>query len=211
MNQPLRPNTQTLGKRYTQFCKQIHPGDVFAFSGCDIPSSVVKMATQSCYVHVAIVLSVTETPKHPDPILIAESHIDTSLPSEGSGKVQLGVQFQRLSNRLVACQGPVWWAGLKTPLHNYQLQKMSDWLHTIEMKGVPYDFPQAIGAGVDTLDKAGFTNQPNFDALFCSELVTRALQLAQVIDPKLNPSEQTPADVMAFPCLKQPILISPDE
>ncbi|MBE9069822.1 hypothetical protein IQ260_24575 [Leptolyngbya cf. ectocarpi LEGE 11479] len=195
------------GRSYLDLCQQIQPGDVLAFSGCDVPSSVVKMATQSCYVHVAIVLSVDWTAHHEDPILIAESHIDISLPSEGSGKTQLGVQFQRLSNRIMAAQGPVWWAPLRVPLLKHQLTQMRAWLHQIEAQGVPYDFPQAVGAGVDILDDAGLSNQPDFEALFCSELVTRALQIANIVAPEVNPSEKTPADVMQFSCLKKPILI----
>lgn len=196
------------GRSYFDLCQQIQPGDVVAFSGCDVPSSVVKIATQSCYVHVAIVLSVDWTAHHEDPILIAESHIDTSLPSEGSGKTLIGVQFQRLSNRIVAAQGPVWWAPLRVPLQKHQLTQMCMWLHQIESRGIPYDFPQAIGAGMDILDKVGLSNQPDFEALFCSELVTRALQIANIVDPEVNPSEKTPADVMQFSCLQKPILIS---
>ncbi|MEM8612348.1 MAG: hypothetical protein AAGF93_10050 [Cyanobacteria bacterium P01_H01_bin.105] len=196
------------GRSYFDLCQQIQPGDVVAFSGCDVPSSVVKIATQSCYVHVAIVLSVDWTAHHEDPILIAESHIDTSLPSEGSGKTLIGVQFQRLSNRIVAAQGPVWWAPLRVPLQKHQLTQMCMWLHQIESQGIPYDFPQAVGAGMDILDKVGLSNQPDFEALFCSELVTRALQIANIVDPEVNPSEKTPADVMQFSCLQKPILIS---
>jgi hypothetical protein len=43
--------------------------------------------------------------------------------------------------------------------------------------------------------------------LFCSELVTCALQLAGVVDETLNPSAQTPADVMEFSCFQEPVLI----
>ena len=195
------------GRSYLDLCQQVKPGDVLAFSGDDVPSSVVKIATQSCYVHVAIVLSVDWSARHEDPILIAESHIDLSLPSEGSGKIQLGVQFQRLSNRITAAQGPVWWAPLRAPLFQHQLNQMRAWLHQVEAEGVPYDFPQAVGAGVDILDRAGLSNRPDFEALFCSELVTRALQIAKIVGPGVNPSETTPADVMQFSCLQAPVLI----
>ncbi|MBT9317003.1 hypothetical protein [Leptothoe spongobia] len=199
-----------LGDSYIDLCTQIKPGDVLAFATCDLPANVVKIATQSCYVHVAIVLSVTTQAEHPDPILIAESHINMSLPSEGTGKKQLGVQFQRLSQRVVSCTGSVWWAALKKPLSKGGLDKMRSWLRDVEAKAVPYDFPQAVGAGVDILDSAGLSNQPDFNALFCSELVTRALQIADCIDDSVNPSEQTPADVMGFDCLQDPVLLSGD-
>ncbi|MGD1856861.1 MAG: hypothetical protein ACFB2W_21715 [Leptolyngbyaceae cyanobacterium] len=205
MTDPYLPGVSE--RSYTELCQQIRPGDVFAFSGADVPSNVVKIATRSCYVHVAIVLSVDWTAAHQDPVLIAESHIDTSLPSEGSGQPQFGVQFQRLSNRIMTAQGPVWWAPLQVPLQPQQLTRMSEWLHHVEAQAVPYDFPQAVGAGVDIFDQAGFSNQPDFEALFCSELVTRALQIANSVSPEVNPSEKTPADVMEFSCLKEPVLI----
>jgi hypothetical protein len=64
---------------YPELCELARPGDVIVFTGKDIPSSVVKLATQSDYVHVAIVLAVID--EHPEgQILIAESHIDSSLP-----------------------------------------------------------------------------------------------------------------------------------
>jgi hypothetical protein len=50
----------------------------------------------------------------------------------------------------------------------------------------------------------------DLSALFCSELVTAALQIADVVDPYINPSKQTPADVVNFPCFSHPpILIKP--
>ena len=197
-----------LGEPYINLCAQIKPGDVLAFATCDLPANVVKWATHSPYVHVAIVLSVTTNNEHPDPVLIVESHINVSIPSEGTGKKQLGVQFQRLSQRIVSCTGSVWWAALKTPLSENSLDKMRNWLRDIEARAVPYDFSQAVKAGIEVLDDVGLGNRPDFNALFCSELVTRALQIANCVDASVNPSEQTPADVMGFDCLQAPVLLS---
>ncbi len=126
-----------LGDSYINLCTQIKPGNVLAFATFDLPAHVVKWATHSGYVHVAIVLSVTTNSKHPDPVLIAESHINMSLPSEGTGKKQLGVQFQRLSQRIVTCDGSVWWAALKKPLNKGGLEKMRSWLRDVEARAVP--------------------------------------------------------------------------
>lgn len=196
-----------LGDSYIELCTNVKPGDVLAFATHDLPASVVKLATNSCYVHVAIVLSVTTKNGHPDPVLIAESHINMTLPSEGTGKKQLGVQFQRLSQRMVTCNGTIWWAALKKPLSEPGLEKMRSWLQDVEAKAVPYDFYQAVKVGVDILDEVGLGNRPDFKALFCSELVTRALQIAGCIDESVNPSDQTPGDVMEFDCLEEPILL----
>ncbi|HEY9626420.1 MAG TPA: hypothetical protein V6C84_03895 [Coleofasciculaceae cyanobacterium] len=192
---------------YAAIRRQIQPGDVFAFSGTDFPSQVVKLATQSPYVHVAIVFSTAHGDRGEDSILIAESHIDRSLPSRGTGKPIRGAQFQWLSERLIACCAPVWWAALKTPLTVAQTAQMQSWLREIEQQQVPYDFVQAIEVGFTTLICAEFRNSPDYSALFCSELVTYALQQAGVVDETLTPADQLPADVMQFPCFNQPILI----
>lgn len=182
-----------------------------AFSGTDIPSAVVKLATQSHYVHVAIVLSVNSDSSGNndgnDPVLIAESHIDASLPSLGTGESIRGVQVQRLSERLASYRGPAWWASLKTPLDDRGLAQMQRWLQELESHQVPYDFLQAIGAGVSALNWLDWENQEDYSTLFCSELVTRALQIAGAIDECINPSEQVPVNVMNFSCLNQPVLI----
>ena len=198
--------------RYLAVCDRIQPGDIITFSGLDLPSTVVKVATQSSYVHVAIVFSVEKSAdgaedSNPPAILIAESHIDTSLPSVGTGKHTLGVQLQWLHNRLACAQGPVWWAPLRTPLTAGQIQTLQTWLWDVESKGAPYDFVQALGAGFDTCDRLGLENTPDESAFFCSELVTYALQKVGVVSPQINPSEQTPADLMAFSCFQQAVLI----
>jgi hypothetical protein len=197
-------------------CSKIRPGDVIAFSGTDLPSDVVKLATRSHYVHVAIVFAVMAA-KNPDQtILIAESHIDTSLPSLGTGQRGMGVQFHWLSQRL-ALPGPVWWAGLRQPLAGDRLMKMQSWLNTLEQQRVPYDFVQAIKVGLDALIPDGLEppkalqNLPSEHAFFCSELVTRSLQIAGVVDPTINPAAQTPAEVMTFDCLQPPVLLKATE
>ncbi|MEB3294329.1 MAG: hypothetical protein VKJ24_14315 [Synechococcales bacterium] len=193
--------------RYEALRSQVRPGDVFAFSGTGLPSETVKIATQSEFVHVAIVHSVDLNQRQRGSILIAESHIDTSLPSVGTGKKSLGAQLQWLRDRMEQSTTPIWWAPLTTPLTTHQITKMQAWLQEIEQNQTPYDFVQAIGAGMEAMTVLNVHNPADFSALFCSELVTRALQLAQVIDPSVNASEQTPAQVMKFPCLRSPLQV----
>jgi hypothetical protein len=211
---------------YEILCQQIKPGDVIAFSGNDIPATVVKLATSSCYVHLAIVLSTNQDPinseitgsdlmaelegDRPDEyplILLAESHISLSKPSLGTGKRNFGAQIHQLSQRLMECPDRAWWAALRQPLAEAKKQQMQRWLWEIEQQGVPYDFIQAIGAGVENLVE-GCLETPRDDAsLFCSELVACALQQGGAIADHINPSQQTPADVMAFSCFKPPVLL----
>ncbi|NJR40906.1 MAG: hypothetical protein HC781_21305 [Leptolyngbyaceae cyanobacterium CSU_1_4] len=207
MPKPSQASDLPLSVTYPTLCHQIKIGDVITFSGTDFPSEVVKIATQSIYVHVAIAHSVDPQAPPETAILIAESHIDRSLPSVGTGKRALGVQFQWLFNRLAQYPGQAWWTPLKTPLTLEGIARLQVWLQTMESQEIPYDFIQAIGAGMAQVEPLQVRNTPDFSALFCSELVTRALQIAGAIDETLNPSEQTAADVMRFPCFKQPRLI----
>jgi hypothetical protein len=186
---------------YSELRSQVNPGDVIVFSGKDIPSHVVKIATQSDYVHVAIVLSVEDDRDDGNCILLAESHIDTSLPSIGTGECRQGAQVQWLESRLQNCQDPVRWAKLNPELNPAETVKLQSWLWEIEQQKVSYDYLQAISAGM------GICKTTDFSALFCSELVTRALQLVGRVFPHINPSATTPAQVMAFPCLMSPIEI----
>ncbi|MBD3883183.1 hypothetical protein IFO70_15565 [Phormidium tenue FACHB-886] len=142
-----------------------------------------------------------------DSILIIESHVDVSLPSVGTGKCMLGVQMQWLSQRLATYDGKLWWSPLKTPLSAEAITAMQTWLRHMEAQQIPYDFTQAIEVGVAAFTHTTLKHLADYSALFCSELVTVALQLAGVLDQEINASAQTPADVMQFPCLQPPIAI----
>lgn len=212
--EPLKPLLQS----YSTVCDRIQPGDVIIFSGVDLPSTVIKVATHSGYVHAAIIFStgpdawvhLDDRPKlesRTDTLLIAEAHIDTRLPSVGNGQRAAGVQLQWLTNRLAAAQGPVWWASLKEPLTTDQVSTLQQWLWDVESQGTPYDYVQALGAGIDAGDRLGLENTPDESAFFCSELVVCALQKVGVVSDRLNASEQTPADVMTLPCFNDPVQI----
>lgn len=181
-------------------------GDVIIFSANDLPSTVVKVATRSPYVHAAIVLFARQSKTAECSVVIAESHVDTSLPSLGTGEQGMGVQHQWLDHRLQR-QGRAWWIPLKAPLISTQRQRMQNWLQEIEAQKVPYDFEQVTGAALDIGDRLGLENTPDDQALFCSELVTRALQIAGVVESHINPAEQVPADIVQFSCFQAPILI----
>ncbi|MEO0373589.1 MAG: hypothetical protein AAF329_02960 [Cyanobacteria bacterium P01_A01_bin.17] len=181
-------------------------GDVIVFSTDGLPSTVVKIATRSEYVHTAIVLFTHQEHTSAGSVVIAESHVDVNRPSLGTGEKIMGAQHQWLEHRLKA-QGKVWWLPLKVPLVNDQRLRLQNWLQEIEAQQVPYDFGQVAGAALDMGDTMGLENTPDDKALFCSELVTRALQIAGVVESHINAAEQVPADIIQFPCFQPPVLI----
>jgi hypothetical protein len=195
---------------YAEFCQQVKPGDVIAFSSIDVPSRVVKLATHSRYVHVAIALSVDPTTHTDYAVLIAESHVDGRLPSVLSQKRGLGVQIQWLSKRLASYRGWAWWAALKQPLLPTQIGQLQAWAKQVETQRIGYDFVQAVEAGIEAFTHVHLPNPADESQLFCSELVTCGLQRAGVIDSSINAATQTPAHIMAYDCLQSPILIKND-
>jgi hypothetical protein len=191
---------------YATMRANVKSGDIFAFSGSGLPSQMVKLATQSEYVHVAIVAWVDRRVAQNNAILIAESHIDVSLPSVGTGQRRLGVQFQWLSDRLQSKPGPIWWIPLIPALDAAAVERMRQWLQLTEAAQTPYDFKQAIGIGLVAMGWSGLS-QSDDHALFCSELVIRSLQVAGAVDPELNAATCSPVNVIDLPCFGTPILI----
>jgi hypothetical protein len=184
----------------------VKSGDVFAFSGSGLPSQVVKLATQSEYVHVAIVVWVDRRVEQNNAILIAESHVNVRLPSVGSGKHRLGVQFQWLGDRIATQTGPIWWIPLVQALDEAAIAALRDWLQLTEDAQTPYDFKQAIGIGLSALGWSGLS-QSDDQAFFCSELVTRSLQVAGVLDDSINAAACSPDNVIHLPCFAPPLLL----
>jgi hypothetical protein len=191
-------------EQYERYRPLIKTGDVIGFSGTIGLSPVIKWVTGSVYSHVGIVLNAEMSGGLGNSVLLVESTVETRIRDAMNSEVIKGVQLHWLSKRIQMYQGGVWWASLKKPLAKNAQERMQGWLRQTHNQCVPYDAVQIMGAGLDIFDRMGvLKNKESFSTLFCSELVTKALQIGGAIDPKLNASEQTPGDVMAFPCLEQ--------
>lgn len=197
---------------YEQNRPQMKTGDVIAFSGKGGFSDVIKWATRSIYSHVGIIMEIDMRGGFDQSILLIESTTLTTIPeAKSTGEVIKGVQIHWLSKRVETYNGSVWWVPLKDPLPQDKMMQMQSWLRDTRNKRTPYDTVQALGAGLDLFDKLGLANHPDFSHLFCSELVSKALQIAGVVDTKINPSEITPADVVNFNCLQHPPVLIKEE
>jgi len=186
--------------KYSDIRSQLKVGDVIAFSGKSRVSNLIKFATRSDISHVGIVLE-SNSLELGHMVHIIESTSLATTPDAVTKELFVGVQIQQLSRRIESEKGQVYHVPLLEPLDEYKQTAMIDWLRYKHTQRTPYDTIQALGAGLDLLDGLGLENDTDFSSLFCSELVTKALQLAGRVPEDINPSEMTPEDVMKFDCL----------
>jgi hypothetical protein len=184
---------------YSEVRSQMKPGDVIAFAGKDNFSDVIKWATRSNVSHVGVVFETKvmfEDEAQPG-VIVDVMESTTLYVDPVTGKRTSGVQRSRLSDRIKYHNGQIWWLPLSDrSRQNLDLKKFADFMLHHDKR--EYDLPQAILAGVDTLDKLGVTkNTEDFAKFFCSELVAAALEASGVIG-KINASEVTPIDLCCF-------------
>lgn len=201
---------ESLLHRYEQHRPQMKTGDVIAFSGNTGFSDLIKWATGSTFSHVGIVLKLELKGGFGDSVMIVESTTETSHQDASDTELIKGVQMSWLSKRTLMYDGAVWWVPLHHPLPPEGRTRAEAWLRETHNQRVPYDTIQVMGAGLDLFDRLGLHNEEDISRLFCSELVTKALKEAGVVPDDLSASEQTPADVVNFSCLQEPVLLKAD-
>lgn len=204
------PQMPTSLELYEQNCSQMKPGDVIAFSSDMGFSRVIKAATKSIFSHVGIILQVYPDTDLANSVRMVESTTEVNHLDTDNEKFIKGVQQHWLSERLYLYQGQAWLVPLRNSLEAEGLQRMQSWLRQIHKTQVPYDKVQAIAAGVFNIEFSVFQKlkyESDFRYLFCSELVTRALQLAGCVGQYIEASRQTPRNVVEFECFNPPILI----
>ena len=183
---------------YPSIRKAMRPGDVIAFGGKGHFSEVIKWATRAATSHVGIVLQSK---------IIHDGSVQDGFLNQIIESTSLngfsGVAINRVSDRLSAYDGEVWWLPLSDEVRaKMDHKKFYNFL--LHQEGKPYDTPQAVYAGLDALDRtAGLThNQEDFGKFFCSELAAAGLEEAGAI-PHVNASEITPIDLCMFRIYRQ--------
>ncbi len=187
--------------------RSMKTGDLLAFSGKSRTSRLIRWATRSPYSHVALIWRLSGLRFFNGVLVVIESTTEAGLPDAVTHELRKGVQIHFLAQRVDAYHGAVWWVPLQRPLHRREEKAMAEWLQQAHCKRIPYDTAQAIGAGLDLFDHLGLQNEPDYSALFCSELVARALQVAGLLDEAANPSEMTPQDVVSLELFGTPVRI----
>lgn len=181
---------------YKKHRPQIKTGDVIAFSGNSRISKIIKWKTRSRYSHVGLVWRTDlGLPLDGENVMLIESTTLNNLPDAATGEFIKGIQLQWLSKRLATYNGEAWWGKVNKSIPNVEAAQM--WLRQKHNERTRYDAIQALGAGADLLDWIpGIENDPDFNSLFCSELVARAWQYASLLGNQYNASEMTPKDIM---------------
>ena len=192
-------------KKYHEIRSKVKVGDVFAFDGKDTLADLIKLRSGSPYSHVAICIGFHQIiPGEPPSLLMCESTMSVRKKDDISGEVIKGVQIHKISSRLALTTSKVWWVPLKQTLTRVQKVLLMRWLFKKHSSKTPYDSVQAIGCVIDWWDVLGMENEPDFDKLFCSELVARAYQIARIIQ-FCNASEMSPGDIVDLPILNNPV------
>ena len=179
---------------YASIRGQMQPGDVIAFAGKKPVSDMIKAFTGSNVSHVGVVLQwelIGRDPASSKRILVAEA-------------TAAGVQFTQLSRFVETYEGELWWLPLsEESRRKWKAEKQEFFKFLLEQEGKPYDYYQALKAGVDSLDALGLTaNREDFEKFFCSELVVAALEKAGVLGP-INASEVIPVQLCQFKLYKE--------
>lgn len=189
-------------KKYEEIRPSIKAGDLIAFDGKNLFSEIIKKSTGSRFSHLAICMGFNPLimgQQHS--LLLCESLIYLDKTDDITGEITRGVQIHRASTRLATTDADCWWIPLKESLTLYGEEQMFKWLFKKHSQKIDYDFKQGIGSVIDWWNDTWIYNLPDFDKLFCSELIGRAYQKAGVLNPDLNASEMHPQDIVELPIL----------
>lgn len=185
------------------------PGDLIVFSGLKIDATLVRLFTGSSYSHTTIVLD-NNLKGHPEQkVAIAESSSYSSLPDFRNRKCKPGVQIHYLETWLNAYRsyGKAWWVPLNKPLSSQARSNMQRWLWDLHERQVRYSCWKSIGAWLKVNRYLIDSDEQNIQQIFCSELVTQALQVAGVVDKSIISCEQTPQEAVTLSCFDAPVLL----
>ncbi|NEN99165.1 MAG: hypothetical protein F6K50_27890, partial [Moorea sp. SIO3I7] len=124
-------------------------------------------------------------------------------------KCKPGVQIHYLENWLNAYRnyGQAWWVPLAKPLSSEGIDKMQNWLWNLHERQVRYSCWKSIGAWLKVNRYLVPSDSQNIQRIFCSELVTQALQIAGSIDGSVLACQQTPKEAVTFGCFEAPVLL----
>jgi len=181
---------------YSEVRSRMKPGDIIAFAGTSDFSELIKWMTRSSVSHIGILLQskllIGDTPQEGFFNQIIESATINGFS---------GVSINRLSDRIHAYDGQVWWLPLSDEARE-RLNEQAFYNFLLHQEKKEYDLPQALCSAGDQLERIPLLgkithNVEDFTRFFCSELAAAGLEQGGVID-NINASEVTPVDMCRF-------------
>lgn len=163
----------------------ILPGDLIAFSGTGIISSIIKWATNSIISHVGVVIK-TEVVGGSSGRVFYNIIEATSLDGFTGGVVST-----RISDRIRNYEGDVWCFRIRQDLRK-GFDETAFFNFMFNNKGRGYDYIGAIRSGKNILQKIGISNPEDYNNLFCSELVAGGYKAGGLFNNAVNPSTINP-------------------
>lgn len=173
---------------YPEARPRMAQGDVIAFGGDSGVSLAIKRFTRSAVSHVGVILQagVLDDPRG------GQRHLNLLIESTQAAGFS-GVTLGRLSQRLEAYAGEVWWLPLGQATRD-RLDPERFYAYLLAQEGKAYDTWGALGAGLDLLLP---DQREDLGRFFCSELVAAGLEQAGAVGT-VNASEVTPVDLVRW-------------
>lgn len=173
----------------------VRGGDLWGFGGKGRLSRVVKIAQWRfpiSHVGVAVQGRIVLDGETPEPGIVNSIIESTSLDGF------TGVVMSRISDRIEAYDGDVWWFPLAESVRaNADFPAMLDWLLKQEHKG--YDFWQCFREGLREALRLNFIPmRESFTHIYCSELVTGAYKVSGIVPARVNASDTSPRELCRF-------------
>ena len=141
-------------QEYSDIRGSMRRGDVIAFGGKELFSTIVKGVTGSETVtHVGIIVQSQYAPLSENE---EEREFINKIMESGKSDGRICIVERQLSKRVQDYNGEMWWLRLREDIR--ERINPHDFTQFVFMQqGKPYDLPQAIKAGIDFADESGLT------------------------------------------------------
>jgi len=190
-------HTDPLGKSFHFFKNglkdKMQTGDCILFSGSEVISGIIKQFMHTPYSHCGLILRM-EDKEGKEEVFVVEADWDTGDYYDEKEEIY-GITINLYDKRMESYVGDViWHCPLKQPLTKEKSQKVIEFVKEKKKNKCKYDMFQGLKM------MACLKNKPCSNAVFCSELVAFAMNIAETIPSTINCSEQDPYMVSKLSC-----------
>lgn len=173
--------------KFSDLKYKMKTGDIILFSGTGVISNIIKVATNSMWSHVGMVVIIGDTP------YLFESTTLNKIPDYYDDMIKRGVQVVNLEMKLQSMSDYKFaYRELDNPL-TYDQKRM---LYEIKDELFDTDYEQSLLELIKSSYDGWFgeNHRADLSTVFCSELTAYSLQKLGVIGTDLPPNEYVPSD-----------------